>query len=79
MDDFITSQRLAEELGFRPQTLRRWRSEGRGPRYIRFGDARRGRVRYARRDVAEWLADALTARPATDGIARPCPPGCEDA
>lgn len=52
---FLSTGELARLLGLRPQTLRRWRSRGCGPRFVRFGDTRRGRVRYARRDVAGWI------------------------
>jgi predicted DNA-binding transcriptional regulator AlpA len=61
-NDLHTAREVAALLRIKDQTLRRWRSEGRGPRFLRLGDPRRGRVRYARHDVAEWI----TAR-ARDG------------
>jgi hypothetical protein len=43
-------------LGRRPQTLRRWRLEGRGPRYIRIGNGPAARVLYRWADVETWMA-----------------------
>ena len=42
----------------RPSTLAHWRSEGRGPAYIKLGS----RVAYRGSDLNEWLA-AQTVRP----------------
>lgn len=46
----------AAVLGVRPQTLAEWRTNGRGPRFIRVS-ARR--IRYRRTDLDAWL-DAQT-------------------
>ncbi len=69
LTDALTSEGLtkllAELLGDQPstRTVERWRSQGTGPPYVLVA----GRVRYLRRDVAEWL-DARrrcsTSRPA---------------
>ena len=45
----------------RPSTLAHWRSEGRGPAYLKIGS----RVAYRGADLNTWL-DAQTVRP-TDG------------
>ena len=45
----------------RPSTLAHWRSEGRGPAYLKIGS----RVAYRGADLNAWL-DAQTVRP-TDG------------
>ena len=45
----------------RPSTLAHWRSEGRGPAFIKLGS----RVAYRGSDLNSWL-DAQTVRP-TDG------------
>jgi hypothetical protein len=49
-----SSGEVAEYLGVDEQTLRRWRMEGRGPRYVKFGTERRARVRYRWEDVDAW-------------------------
>lgn len=51
----MTSNTLATYLGIAPQTIRRWRLEGRGPKYLRLGDSLKARVAYRPSDVDEWL------------------------
>lgn len=46
----------AEYLGLQPQTLRLWRSQRRGPAYIKLGTGRFARVRYRVQDLDAWLA-----------------------
>lgn len=49
-NESFTSQQAAEYLGQSPNTLRQWRSQGRGPAY-----EKRGRnVRYQRNDLDVW-------------------------
>ena len=57
MDRLLTTRELAEVLGLNPQTLRLWRLNGDGPPYVKFGDAKRGRVRYDAVKVEVWLAE----------------------
>ena len=45
-----------------PSTLAHWRSQGRGPAYIKLG----GRIAYRGSDLNEWLA-ARTVRPIDTG------------
>jgi excisionase family DNA binding protein len=49
----MTERELARMLKVSPRTLRAWRVEGTGPRWLKIG---RG-VRYRRRDVEQWLAE----------------------
>lgn len=37
----LTEAELAKRLGVSKMTLRRWRDEGRGPKYIRLGNERK--------------------------------------
>jgi len=53
MDVLINTARASQILGIRPQTLRRWRMRGCGPRYIRTG-GRWGRAFYRMQDLVEW-------------------------
>jgi len=50
--NFITEAEAAELLGMKPDTLRRWRREYRGPSYHRFGRD----IRYATGDIEEFVA-----------------------
>jgi len=52
-----TTTDLAEILGVRKQTLRRWRQEGRGPLFVRFGYGRNACVRYRDVDIDAWLTE----------------------
>jgi len=47
----LTETELAAELRVSRRTLQRWRTEGRGPRWIRVGKA----PRYKWGDVQAWL------------------------
>ena len=47
---FVNDVRAAEILGLSPQTLRNWRSQSRGPDYVRIGRA----VRYRVGDLIEF-------------------------
>ena len=52
----------------RPSTLAHWRSEGRGPAFIKLGS----RVAYSGEALKEWLA-AQTVRPTDSQQPRTCP------
>ena len=70
MEPLLTSRQAAAYLGIRPQTLRKWRVTGQGPRYIRLGDGPRARVAYRADDVREWL-DARTFSHTSEETAKP--------
>jgi hypothetical protein len=53
-DEFLTTAQLAELLQTRPETLRYWRANSRGPRWIKPPGIRA--VLYRRSDVESWLA-----------------------
>lgn len=55
MDEIYTTQALAAFLHLQPQTIRKWRMTGLGPRYIRLGPTLRGRVLYRAEEVSKWL------------------------
>ncbi len=48
----LSNDAAAEYVGLAPQTLNRWRGEGRGPRFMKLGS----RVVYDQADLDEWLA-----------------------
>lgn len=58
MNDMLTTTDLAERLGLRPQTLRRWRWAGKGPRFVKLGPNRQGKVRYREADINTWLEES---------------------
>ena len=50
----LTPNELAERLKIHPGTLRRWRMDGEGPRWIKLGDTQSSAVRYELKDVEAW-------------------------
>lgn len=50
-DRLLTPEDLYAITQIRPKTLSNWRSEGRGPAYVKDG----GCVRYRMSDVTAWL------------------------
>ncbi len=55
--DLLTTEQAASLLQLSPRTLRRWRSEGKGPPYVRLGSRR---VRYRRQAIEAWLREHET-------------------
>lgn len=51
----LSCPQVASILGLRPQTLRKWRLRGKGPRYVRLGSGPGARVAYRKTDLGEWL------------------------
>jgi excisionase family DNA binding protein len=58
----LTEAEAAARLGLKVATLRAWRSQGRGPAYVRLGRA----VRYLTADIDEFL-DSNRHCPQTTG------------
>jgi hypothetical protein len=56
MLNLLTEQQLAERLHVSLAALRRWRLEGRGPRFIKVSAL----VRYRPEEVEDWLASQPT-------------------
>lgn len=50
--DYLDTAAAAAILGVHPGTLANWRSQGRGPQYVRVGR----RVRYTRLSLFFWTA-----------------------
>lgn len=50
--EILTPKEVAAYVRFSEKTLERWRTEGRGPKYIRINDRT---VRYAMSDIQAWL------------------------
>ena len=54
-DHLLTSIQTAERIGVKPQTLRLWRHQGKGPHFVRLGDTSKARVGYFESDILAWL------------------------
>ena len=57
--NMLTTGELAERLGVKPQTLREWRMQGRGPAYVKLGNPVSGRTLYRVEDVDAWAQSRL--------------------
>lgn len=51
-DGLLTEQEVADWLALTPITLRKWRMEGKGPRFLKLPT---GTVRYEHADVVAWV------------------------
>lgn len=54
----LSTAQVAERLGVSEQSVRRWRSLGKGPAYVKIGN----KVWYETADLASWV-DANRIRP----------------
>jgi predicted DNA-binding transcriptional regulator AlpA len=61
---------VATLLGLRPQTLRKWRLVGRGPRYVRLGESCFARVTYRLADIQDWLAERTFANTTEETVCK---------
>ncbi len=55
MSNLLKTKVAAEFLDMSPGTLRWWRSVGKGPPFVKCGDA----VRYRSEDLEEWVASRI--------------------
>ena len=55
-DDLLDNEQTAALLGIKPNTLEIWRCKGRGPEFVKMGDAAQAPVRYRRSAITDWLA-----------------------
>jgi predicted site-specific integrase-resolvase len=55
MDATILTEKQAAKRSFqKPDTLRKWRTRGKGPVYLKLG----GKVRYRAEDIDKWIAQS---------------------
>lgn len=57
--NLATDAEVAEYFGVQPRTLRQWRWEGKGPRYVKVGGDTRGNVRYRWSDVEAYVSKQI--------------------
>lgn len=51
----LSTSQASDYIGYKPQTLRKWRLEGRGPKYCRLGSSLKARVVYRLKDIEDYL------------------------
>lgn len=52
--DLLTNEEAATLLGIKPNTLEIWRTKGKGPKFLKMGDAKQAPIRYFRGDIDAW-------------------------
>lgn len=50
----LSNAQAASLLGITPNTLKFWRHKGRGPKFVKLGDAPQAGVAYEETDVIAW-------------------------
>jgi len=50
----LLTQQLADRWGISPQTLENWRSQGKGPKYVKLGAGRSSPIVYRLSDVEKY-------------------------
>jgi hypothetical protein len=69
MDEYLTEREAADFLSRKPQTVRKWRVCGKGPKYLKDPN---GRIRYSRFDLELWIRGGHAAVITKDAIDRSC-------
>lgn len=54
-EELLSTAEAARMLALKPQTLRKWRADGTGPKYVRVGSKA---VRYRKRALAEYIEES---------------------
>ena len=67
----LTSPHAATWLGVKPQTLRKWRCQGKGPRFVRRGTGRHSPAAYRLADLEAWVDSRSFASTAEETVATP--------
>ncbi len=57
LNDLLDNEAAASLLNVRPNTLEIWRHKGKGPPFIKLGDAPQAPVRYLRSAVMAWVEE----------------------
>ncbi len=74
LDELITNKEAATLLKIQPNTLEIWRHQGKGPPFLKLGDAPNATVRYLRSAVISWAAErAFTSTSAHSAAVRKPP------
>jgi len=70
----LPSPQAAAWLGVQPQTLRKWRCQGKGPRFVRLGTGRQSPAAYRLADLEAWVESRSFASTAEETVAEPSAP-----
>jgi len=65
----LNSPKAALWLGVKPQTLRKWRCQGKGPRFVRLGVGRQSPAAYRLADLEAWVDSRSFSSTAEETVA----------
>ena len=57
----LDNEQTAALLGIKPNTLEVWRLKGKGPRFVKLGNAKQAPIRYEKAEVLRWLREQTFA------------------
>lgn len=60
-DDLMTTEEVADHFRVNPSTVRRWRLDGVGPRFVKIGSV----YRYPRALIDSWVTEQVSMRAAS--------------
>ena len=67
IDELLTKGQTAEILHVTPKTLENWRGKGAGPKFVRIGGNKRGRIFYPKEQISAYLKSAVRASTSDQG------------
>lgn len=53
--DLLTTEQAAILLGIKTNTLEIWRTKGKGPAFVKLGNAKQAPVRYLKSTIVDWI------------------------
>lgn len=62
-DRLLTPKQAGELLGLEPKTLQHWRTERRGPPYVKLSEGQRGHIRYRESDILAFMRSLQVIEP----------------
>lgn len=63
IEPLLKPAEAAEILRIKPEVLANWRCQGKGLKYVKYGDGQQARVNYRASDVAEYIENHMRAGP----------------
>lgn len=82
LNELLTSAETAALLSIKTNTLEIWRNKGKGPAFVKLGEAPQAPVRYVRSVVLDWLAKrsfGSTSAYSPAGMLNRTPGGCRSS
>jgi len=69
----LSTAKAARFLGCQPQTLRKWRLTGGGPKYVRLGESTAAPAAYRLSDLEAWISRRVFSNTSEEATKKPEP------